>query len=113
MKPHPSFRHYDIPWTYRLGAFFLKALTIKDLDRDYAAVMEAAREIEPDHPDSNSPADEMSHEQNMIDLAWHQREFAARRSYAWVIEDNLGEYLGCAYVYPAINGELVADPKWW
>lgn len=113
MKPHPSFRHFDIPRSHRLGPFCLKALTINDLDRDYAAVMESAREIKLANPGSKWPADDLTREQNMIDLAWHQREFEARRSYAWVIEDEFGDYLGCAYVYPAINGELAAEPKWW
>jgi hypothetical protein len=55
----------------------------------------------------------MTREQNMIDLAWHQREFEARRSFAWVVEDEAGNYAGCAYVYPSINGNMAADAVWW
>ena len=55
----------------------------------------------------------MTKEKNLIDLAWHQREFEARRSFAWVIEDSTGTYLGCLYVYPSIAGEISADVVWW
>ena len=37
---------------------------------------------------------------NRIDLAWHEREFTARRSFAWIVRDRVGDYLGCAYLYP-------------
>ena len=52
-------------------------------------------------------------DENMIDLAWHQKEFEARRSFAWVIEEENGTYAGCAYVSPSINGEKAADVTWW
>ena len=55
----------------------------------------------------------LTRESNLIDLAWHQKEFEARRSFAWIIEDGAGDYLGCAYVYPSILGEQAADVAWW
>lgn len=114
MNPHPSFANREIPSTHPLGDFVLKNLTIKDLDRDYAAVMHSASEIRAASPNSDWPSMDMTIEENMIDLAWHQREFMARRSFAYVIEDTGGTYLGCAYVYPSIAGENTADvPMWW
>ena len=113
MKPHPNFVDLTIPANFRLGEFVLKALTIKDLDRDFAAVMQSATEIRAANPTSEWPSDEMTLEENMIDLAWHQREFEALRSFAWVIEDVTGNYAGCAYVYPSISGEKAADVTWW
>ncbi|MEM8792612.1 MAG: hypothetical protein AAGE80_13415 [Pseudomonadota bacterium] len=50
---------------------------------------------------------------NLLDLAWHQREFLARRSFAWVIEDGAGDYRGCFYVYPSIEGDKTAEVWWW
>ena len=50
-------------------------------------------------------------EENAVDMGWHDREFTARRSFAWVIRDAAGTYLGCAYLYPDIgktgSGEVV------
>ncbi len=113
MKPHPSFADRTIPTEFRLGGCSLKALTIEDLNRDYAAVMQSAAQIRAANPESAWPSDGMTREQNMIDLAWHQREFEARRSFAWVVEDDAGNYAGCAYVYPSINGDKAADAVWW
>lgn len=113
LKPHPSFAGWNIPVEHILGPIKLKALSINDLDRDYDAVMVSAVEIKAANPSSSWPSDDMTREENMIDLAWHQREFKALRSFAWVIEDESGGYLGCAYVNPSISGENVADVTWW
>jgi len=112
MRPHPLFKNRSIPAAHALGDFRLKALTIDDLDRDFSAVMESAAEIRAANPGSRWP-DGLTKAKNLIDLAWHQREFEARRSFAWVIENAGGKYLGCLYVYPSIDGENSADVVWW
>ena len=112
MKPHPSFRERSIPQVQSLGAVTLRALSVADLERDFSAVMESAADIRAAHPGSRWP-EGLTREDNLIDLAWHQREFAARRSFAFVIEDATGDYLGCLYVYPSIAGEAAADVTWW
>ena len=90
----------------------MRALGVADLDRDFSAVMESAADIKAAHPGSSWP-DGLTQDRNLIDLAWHQREFEARRSFAWVMEDEAGAYLGCLYVYPSIAGEAAADVVWW
>lgn len=112
MRPHPLFKDRAIPALHVLGHFTLRALSVSDLDRDFSAVMASAVEIKAANPGSNWP-DGLTKEKNLIDLAWHQREFEARRSFAWVIESQDGEYLGCLYVYPSIAGEQAADVVWW
>jgi len=112
MRPHPLFIGRSIPRVHGLGAFTLKALSVNDLDRDFAAVIESAAAIKAANPGSSWP-DGLTKEKNLIDLAWHQREFEARRSFAWVIESTGGDYLGCLYVYPSIAGEQAADVVWW
>jgi len=112
VRPHPHSKDRLVPALHTLGGLTLRALLINDLDRDYAAVMESAADIRAANPGSNWP-DGLTREQNLIDLAWHQREFEARRSFAWVIEDAAGDYLGCLYVYPSIAGEAAADVVWW
>lgn len=112
MRPHPLFRDRSIPAVHRLGDCTLRALSVNDLERDFSAVMESAAGIKAANPGSSWP-DGLTKERNLIDLAWHQREFEARRSFAWVIEDGDGAYLGCLYVYPSIAGEQTADVAWW
>ena len=112
MRPHPLFKGRSIPAVHVLGDVTLRALSVDDLDRDFSAVMESAADIKTANPGSSWP-DGLTREKNLIDLAWHQREFEARRSFAWVIEDDGGEYLGCLYVYPSIAGESAADVVWW
>lgn len=112
MRPHPNFIKAEIPTEHILGAFHLKALTVNDLVRDFAAVMESATEIKAANPSLTWP-DGLTLEKNLIDLAWHQREFEARRSFAWVIEGRDGTYLGCFYVYPSLTGDTCVDVVWW
>lgn len=112
MRPHPLFKGHSIPTVHTLGPFTLRALSIRDLERDFSAVMESAAEIRAANPGLSWP-DGLTRETNLVDLAWHQREFEARRSFAWVIEDAGGDYLGCLYVYPSIAGERSADVTWW
>ena len=112
MRPHPSFKTRSIPMVHRLGEFTLRALSIHDIERDFSTVIESAADIKAANPRSSWP-DGLTKEKNLIDLAWHQREFEARRSFAWVIEDAEGAYLGCLYVYPSIAGEKSAEVTWW
>lgn len=112
MTPHPLFKGRAIPSVHVLGEFTLRALSIRDLERDFSAVVESAADIKANHPGSSWP-DGLTRQENLIDLAWHQREFEARRSFAWVIEDASSDYLGCLYVYPSIAGEKSAEVNWW
>ncbi len=112
MRPHPLFKDRTIPALHTFGEFTLRALSVSDLERDFRAVMASAAEIKAANPGSTWP-DGLTRDKNLIDLAWHQREFEARRSFAWVIENSDGAYLGCLYVYPSIAGEQAADVVWW
>ncbi len=105
MKPHPLFRTYAIPAVPVLDDFTLRALTINDLERDFNAIVESAADIKAANPGTHWP--------DGLTMAWHQREFESRRSFAWVIENANGGYLGCLYVYPSIAGEESADVAWW
>jgi hypothetical protein len=108
MRPHPFFKDRTISKVHVLGDFTLRALSTSDLQRRHGK----RRRYQVCEPGSSWP-EGLTKEKNLIDLAWHQREFESRRSFAWVIEDVVGEYLGCLYVYPSISGEKSADVAWW
>ncbi len=112
MRPHPLFKDWSIPRVDVLGPFTLRMLSVNDVERDFEAVMESAADIRAANPASTWPEGLTEHD-NLLDLAWHQREFESRRSFAWIIENSNGEYLGCLYLYPALTGDKSADVRWW
>ena len=67
------------------------------------------------------PTSELSLEDDYIDLAWHQREFEAKYSYAYVAYSLENVYLGCLYIYPpdrpsslrAPSSDDEATISWW
>ncbi len=76
-------------------------LTAYDLEEDYAAVMKSETVLKglfgSDWPTG------LTLEDDAMDLYWHQREFIAKRSFAWVIRTEEEGYIGCAYLYPDIG----------
>lgn len=75
--------------------FRLRMLTIHDVVKDFAAILER---VEPDG--SPVPPDGLTLEQNLVDLGWHQKEFELRRSFAYtVMSPDESVCLGCVYVY--------------
>ncbi|MGV6847380.1 MAG: hypothetical protein ACWA5A_03265 [Marinibacterium sp.] len=102
MQPHPDFADSTLPRTAALGeGFHLSPLSPSEVDEDLAAVTGSERVLTGvfggTWPQGLTRAD------NLIDLAWHDREFTARRSFAWIVRDDAGTYLGCAYLYPALG----------
>ncbi len=111
MIPHPDFEKLEVPRTLGLGDYHLKMLTAADLEEDFDAVTRSKSVLRglfgPDWPEGLSLND------NLTDLHWHHREFVARRSFAWVVRDSGGTYLGCAYLFPAIGGQGRAEAAYW
>jgi hypothetical protein len=111
VRPHPAFVGREIPREQALGPFRLRWLTPEDLEEDYRAVMESAEALSV-RSVSGWPVG-LTKEADAVDLAWHRREFEALRSFAWVVEDEGGAYLGCAYVYLDWSPEGPMLPVWW
>ena len=110
MKPHPDFADIDLPRECDLGQIRLTPLSPDHVEEDYAAVMSSAdvlRGLFGDWPDG------LTLEDDLIDLAWHEREFTTRRSFAWIIRDGEGSYLGCAYVFPAPGQRGMVEVATW
>lgn len=111
LPPHPDFAHKEIPQNAVLGDFLLQMLTPRDVVEDYKAVISAADYIsgvfEGDWPIG------LTLSQNLSDLTRHEREFAQRRSYAWIIRDADGLYIGCAYLFPQPGTAGSATGHYW
>ncbi|MEM7711716.1 MAG: hypothetical protein AAF264_13415 [Pseudomonadota bacterium] len=70
------------------------------LDEDFEAVTTSAPVLKGlfgDWPDG------LTRENNLIDLAWHEREFTLRRSFSWIVRDGAAAYLGCVYLFPELG----------
>lgn len=88
------------PATLTHPDFIARKLAARDVDLDYAAVMSSLEIIRKTRGGSWPTAD-LTHEDDWIDLAWHQREFENGSSFAYtVMNPEQTECLGCFYLYP-------------
>ncbi|MDX2307165.1 MAG: hypothetical protein NW216_02895 [Hyphomicrobium sp.] len=103
-----------VPDRLDCGTFHLRMLAIGDFEKDYAAVMASAERLTGLlDPDSPWPAG-LTLEEDMIDLAWHQREFTLRHSFAYTVMSNDGiDCLGCCYIFPSNVPAYDATAFYW
>ena len=98
---------FAVPVRVETPRFTLRMLGIHDLVKDYDAVMSSrehlwARFAAP----WGWPRADMSLEQDLIDLGWHQKEFQRRSSFAYAAMSPDGaRLLGCVYIEPPVDGE--------
>jgi hypothetical protein len=82
--------------------FHLRMLTIHDAVKDFDAVMAAAPRLRGAMEPGATWPDGLTLEENLIDLAWHQREFTIGHSFAYtVMNDDESRCLGCCYLNPS------------
>ncbi len=83
--------------------FRIRILTIKDARNDYEAVMSSIDHLKGVFgPDSTWPSADLTLEQDLIDIGWHQKESQSGSSIAYtVITLDETSCLGCVYVYPS------------
>jgi hypothetical protein len=93
---------FTIPAKLETEKLLLRMLTVNDVVKDYDAVMTSVEHLRGVFgPDSTWPSPELTFEQDLIDLGWHQKEFQRRRSFAYtVMNPTESECLGCVYIYP-------------
>jgi hypothetical protein len=108
----PSFvpPNFEVPAGLETRDFRLRMLSIHDVVKDYDAVMTSREHLRQFSgssvfgPQSSWPAADLSLEQDLIDLGWHQKEFQRRTSFAYTVM-SLDEQscLGCVYFYPTAS----------
>ena len=80
--------------------FRIRKLTFRDAALDYKAVMSNIDLIRKTRG-GDWPTAELTFEDDQIDLAWHQREFERRTSFAYTVMSlDETECLGCVYLDP-------------
>lgn len=92
--------NFKPPVQYECENFVLHKLSAYHVYLDYIAVMSNIDLIHKTRG-GNWPTPQLTFEDNLIDLAWHQREFECGHSYAYtVLDKSAKKCLGCLYFYP-------------
>ena len=97
-----------------------KTLTRDDLQADMEGVNSSLELIRKTRGGS-WPSEPVTEDFDLLDLAWHEREFRDGTSFAYVIYNDQEEYIGCVYLYPmGVRTELSEqlmeydlDVSWW
>jgi RimJ/RimL family protein N-acetyltransferase len=98
--------------------FRLRKLTFRDAGLDYPAVM-ANIDLIRRTRGGDWPTAALTFEDDQIDLAWHQREFERRASFAYIVlSPDETVCLGCVYLYPpghrgAATADADVDVSFW
>lgn len=96
-------RGFAVPERVETAAFRLRSITIHDAFKDFDAVMSSRAELWARFGAIwGWPAEDMTLEQNIVDLGWHQKEFQLRSSFDFAVMSlDESRLLGCVYVDPA------------
>jgi len=105
---------FYVPDTLENEHFRIRMLTVNDVVKDYDAVMSSIEHLQKMFPTSNWPSKDLSFEQDLIDLGWHQKEFQLRSSFAYtVVSLDENEVLGCLYINPTTKGDYDTSITMW
>lgn len=107
--------NFNPPQTLVTDEFRLRMLTVNDLVKDYDAVMTSVDHLKGVFgPNSTWPKDDLTLEQDLIDLGWHQKEFQKRSSFAYTMMSlDESRCLGCVYILPSNNEQYDAMVIMW
>ena len=90
---------FKVPEKLEHPEFVIRNLCASDVYLDYIAVMSSIDIIRKTRG-GDWPTTDLSFEDDMIDLAWHQREFEYRTSFAYTVMSPDGsKCLGCLYLF--------------
>jgi hypothetical protein len=100
--------NFIVPERLETTEFIIRKLTARDVYLDYIAVVSSIDIITKTR--GNGMSKDLTIEDDLIDLSWHQREFEYRSSFAFTVMNLYEtECLGCVYFYPA--GERAVAPE--
>lgn len=114
MKPLVG-KDFQIPEILETERFRLRMLTVKDVEKDYDAVMSSIDHLQGVFgAQLRWPSADLTLEQDLIDLGWHQKEFQKRTSFAYTVKNlDESECLGCVYIYPSTKEGFDTEVYMW
>jgi len=88
-------KNFNVPQKLKTDEFVLLPLTIQHNDKDFEAV-----KLSIDNEGKIDQAvTDLTKEENLINLAWHERETQLRRSFAYtVLTPDRSKCIGCVYI---------------
>lgn len=100
-------RSFIVPERVVTDAFCIRSITIHDVLKDFDAVMSSREHLWARFGEEwGWPPQEMTIEQNLIDLGWHQKEFQLRSSFDYAVMSlDESRLLGCIYIDPPFVGD--------
>lgn len=108
-------KNFVVPKVLETDELKLRILTVNDVVKDYDAVMTSI-----DHLQGvfgklfDWPSPDLTFEQDLIDLGWHQKESQLRSSFAYtVMNPDESQCLGCVYIFPSIKSDFYAEVYMW
>lgn len=106
---------FEIPELLETDRYRLRPLTIHDVVKDYEAVMTSREHLWQMFGETwGWPPEDLTLEQDLIDLGWHQKEFQLRSSFDYAVM-SLDEkrVLGCVYIDPPGKAGFEAEVYYW
>jgi len=106
---------FEIPQKLETDKFRLRMLKVTDVVKDYDAVMTSVDHLQGIFgPRSKWPTEDLTLEQDLIDLGWHQKEFQTRSSFAYTVMDlNESQCVGCMYIFQPRKENFEAEIYMW
>ena len=106
---------FDVPKGLRHERFVVRHITVHDVVKDYDAVMTSRDSLWARFGEAwGWPAADLSLEQDLIELAWHQKEGELKRAFNFaILTPDESRLLGCIYVDPPEKQCADADVCWW
>ncbi len=106
---------FEVPVVFENEHFRIRTLTVNDTVKDYDAVMSSVEHLRGVFgPNDAWPEDDLSFEQDLIDLGWHQKEFQIRSSFTYtVVSLDESRVLGCIYIFPSTKPGYDAEITMW
>ena len=108
-------KDFEVPTGPETQKFRIRPLTIHHVDKDYDAVMSSRTELWRLFGEAwGWPPEDLTHEQDLIDLGWHQKEGQLKRSFAYVVEPlDESAVWGCFYIDPSTREGFDAEAYYW
>lgn len=90
-------------------------LSVRDVVMDYDAVMSSIDHLQGVFGSrSRWPSKDLTFEQDLIDLGWHQKEYQKRTSFAYtVVSLDESICLGCMYIFPTSKKGFDCEVYMW
>ncbi len=106
---------FEAPALLETATFRIRPITIHDVVKDYVAVMTNRERLWRLFGEAwGWPQENLTLEQDLIDLGWHQKESQMGSSFDYaVMSPDEGRLLGCVYVDPPQKAGFDAEVHFW